>query len=91
MEVTYVLHFWAAEDTTMDAFLMVWMAQDMELTMSQEEQTIQIWQEVKSESNDKILMSTFKHIKYNKNLKKYVYTISIKYTSKINPFLFLFV
>ena len=66
MKVTYVLHFWAAGDTTMDAFLMVWMAQDMELTMSQEEQTTQISQEVKSESNDQILMSTFKHIKYNK-------------------------
>ena len=58
MEVTYVLHFWAAVGTAMDAFLMVWMAQDMELTMSQEEQTIQIWQEVKSESSDQILINT---------------------------------
>ena len=54
----------------MDAFLMVWKVLDMELAMSQEEQTIQISQEVKSERTDQIS-------KYDIGIKVIVYIINM--------------
>ena len=46
--MTYVLHSLDGEDITMDAFLKASKVLDMELTVSQEVRTTQIWQGVKS-------------------------------------------
>ena len=48
---TYVLRSLGEADTAMDAFLMASKVLDMELTVSQEVRTRQIWQGVKSGSS----------------------------------------